>query len=364
MPSMRNRLTPLQIVNAAFRDLGELPITSLTDTTNPRSLIAATYYVPDRDDMLTDHFWNFATRRQVLLPYSEPSGTLTPGATTGTGITFTTSTADVFDLEAPGKRLVGDGVAGEATIAANVVTTPGATLTPAAGALIPGQTGVVFTASAAVFGASDVGNLIDEVAGLGLARVTAFSDTTHVSATILTAWESVTAMASGGWQLVSGHQVTANITSAFASGSAIASGSWRLYNATPAWGYTYAMTVPSDCLRIQRTDESRLYVREGDYLLTDELTLSVTLCWLNTDVTTYSTGFVQAFIARLAADFAGSIADLTPKRESRLKIYEVRLKKAKKDDGQEGSAPQVTASDLVAARFGGAPGFPKRRTVS
>lgn len=358
---MANVLTPLAIVNQAYRQLGEKPITSFTDTTNPRSMLAAEFYPTVRDDLLTDHFWNFNTKRVVLVPYSEPAGTLTPSAVSGTGVTFTTSITGVFGLEAVGQRLVGDGVAGEATITALVTTTPAATLTPATGALTPGTTGVVFTASAAVLAAGDVGKLIDNLGGAGLASITAFSDTTHVSATILTAWDTTTAMASAAWRLVRTDQVLATITSNFASTAAIAAGAWRLYNQAPAWGYANAISVPTDCLRIQRTEDSAEYQREGAYLLTDELSLSLLYCWQNTDVTTYSTGFVAALVARLAAEFAGQITDLTPKAESWIKRAELRLRKAKKDDGQEGSAPLVQASDLIVARRGGWRGWPYRR---
>ena len=291
---MANLLTPLQIVNQAFRNLGELPITSFTDTTNPRSLLAAQFYVTVRDDLLTDHFWNFATKRVVLLPYTEPAGTLTPGAVSGLGVTFTTSITGVFGLDAVGKRLVGDGVAGDATIAGLVSTTPAATLTPAVGALIPGQTVVIFTTSAAVLAAGNVGKLIENLTGPGVARITAFTDTTHVVATILTAWDSVTAMASAAWRLVSTDQVTADITSAFASTAAIAAGSWRLYNATPSWGFQYTMTLPTDYLRVQRVEDSNLYQREGDVFLTDEPALRLTYTAQITDVTRFAPGFVQA----------------------------------------------------------------------
>ncbi len=357
---MANLLTPLAIVNQAFRHLAEKPITSFTDTTNPRSLLANQFYITVRDDCLVDHFWNFATTRVILLPFSEPAGTLTPAATTGTGILFTTSITGVVGLDAVGKRLVGDGVAGEATIAGLVVSTPASSLTPAAGALIPGQTGVVFTAGAAVLAAGDVGKIIEHLAGTGAARITAFTDATHVVATILEAWEVTTAMASAAWRLVRTDQVTADITSAFASTVAIAAGSWRLYNQAPAWGFKNAMTVPEDCLRIQRTDESRLYQREGDVLITDEESLRITYCARVTDVTRYSTGFVQWLVAELCVAFTGAIADLTPKRELWIKLADLRKKKARKDDGQEGSGPQVTASDLLAARRGGHPGWPRR----
>lgn len=358
---MANLLTPLQIVNQAFRNLGELPITSFTDATNPRSLLAAQFYVSVRDDLLTDHFWNFATRRVVLLPYTDPAATLTPAALTGTGILFTASTVGIVGLDAVGQRIEGVAAAGEATIVALVTTTPAATLTPGATAIVPGQTGVIFTASAAVLAGGDVGKLIENLSGPGVARITAFTDTTHVVATIEQAWDTAAAMLTTTWRLVRTDQVTADITEAFTTLVAIPAGDWRLHEATPAWGFTYAMALPSDYLRIQRVEDSRVYQREWDMFLSDEPSLPLTYTAQITDVTRYAPGFVQALVAKLAAEFAGQIADLTPKAESWLKRAAARLAKAKKDDGQEGSAPELQASALILARLGAMPGWPRTR---
>ena len=101
----------------------------------------------------------------------------------------------------------------------------------------------------------------------------------------------------------------------------------------------------------------------GDYLITDELSLPLTYCAQVTDVTRYTQSFVRALVSEFSATFCGQIADLTPKLDKWLKIAELHKRKAKKDDGQEGSAPQVSANDLVQARRGGFPGFPKRRTI-
>ena len=77
----------------------------------------------------------------------------------------------------------------------------GATMTPAA---VSG-TGVVFTASAAVFKSTDVGRQIWKKAingvGYGRAEITGYTDTTHVTCTILTAFNNTTAMAAGDWYL-------------------------------------------------------------------------------------------------------------------------------------------------------------------
>lgn len=77
----------------------------------------------------------------------------------------------------------------------------GATMTPAA---VSG-TGVNFTASAAVFKSTDVGRQIWKKAidgdGYGRAEITAYTSATVVVCTILTAFDSVTAMAAGDWYL-------------------------------------------------------------------------------------------------------------------------------------------------------------------
>lgn len=80
-----------------------------------------------------------------------------------------------------------------------------ATMTPASGALVKDTANVIFTASAAVFKSSDVGREIWKKAidgvGEGRARITEFTNSTHVKCRILSAFDSVTAMAAGNWYL-------------------------------------------------------------------------------------------------------------------------------------------------------------------
>lgn len=87
-----------------------------------------------------------------------------------------------------------------------------ATLTPGTGATVEGTTGVVFTVGSAVFAATDVQRYIhfdytalnDEgqsVAYRASAVITAYTDSTHVTATIEAAWPSLDAIASGDWRL-------------------------------------------------------------------------------------------------------------------------------------------------------------------
>jgi hypothetical protein len=56
------------LANQALRSLGEKPIALPYDETNPRWLLAQEFYDQTQDDLLTAHFWNFATVRAVLTP--------------------------------------------------------------------------------------------------------------------------------------------------------------------------------------------------------------------------------------------------------------------------------------------------------
>lgn len=350
---MSNLLTPLDIVNQALRKLGAATIASFTESTKEADL-SNRLWPTTRDAVLEEHFWNFATVRATLSAFSEPAGTLTPGAVTGTGVTFTTSITAVFGLDAVSKRLVGDGVAGDATIAGFVTSSPAATLTPASGALTPEQTGVNFTASVAVFAAADVGKIIENrsAGGTGSARITAFTSATVVVATILSAFDAVTAIASASWRLVRTDQVTADITTNFAGVTAIASGSWRLYNAAPNWDFSFSLTVPASALRIQRTQDSEEYQREGDVVVADSEEVPVTYLNRVTDVTRYPAYFVSVLVARLCAELAEPITGQLAKQQQWMKTYDLLLRVAKIKDGQEGSAQRVRSTELVGARFG------------
>jgi len=87
-----------------------------------------------------------------------------------------------------------------------------ATLTPGAGATVKGTTGVIFTAGSAVFAAGDVGRFIHyrySTVGVtgkvtwftSVALITGYTDTTHVTGTILWPWVNLTLIAANGWRM-------------------------------------------------------------------------------------------------------------------------------------------------------------------
>lgn len=74
-------------------------------------------------------------------------------------------------------------------------TFPAATITPSA---ISG-TGITITASAGVFSSGDVGSIIASVSAR--ARITAYTDSTHVTATVLDAFSSTAGIAANNWRI-------------------------------------------------------------------------------------------------------------------------------------------------------------------
>lgn len=87
------------------------------------------------------------------------------------------------------------------------------TLTPGTGATTQATTGVIFTAGGSAFSSGDVGREIryryttgtdpDDRYKTARALITGYTDATHVTATILSAFPSLTAIAASGWYLTS-----------------------------------------------------------------------------------------------------------------------------------------------------------------
>lgn len=352
---MPTGLTPTAVVNMALIQLGDQPITALDTDDNDRALAARTLYATERDAMTAEHPWNHAIARVVLVPYTEPATTLTPGATTGTGVTFTAGAAGTFFIAGVsdvGKELEGTAAAGEATIATHPSTSPAQTLTPAAGALVEGTTGVVFTAGGSVFVAGDIGKVITYDLGNGIATITAQAGTT-ATCTINEAFPSTSAIASGDWTLTSTSTVTADITETFASTSAIASGDWRLNNVAPAFEYSYQFALPTDFLRFWREHDRNTYQREGGVLLSDASSLSIRYIRQVVDPDEWTPLFLQAFIHRLAWKLSMALTGKAQHTQLQFQLYSETLKKAKGYDGQEGTPELLYADELIAVRHGG-----------
>uniref|UniRef100_A0A6M3IYR8 Putative tail tubular protein n=1 Tax=viral metagenome TaxID=1070528 RepID=A0A6M3IYR8_9ZZZZ len=105
----------------------------------------------------------------------------------------------------------------------------------------------------------------------------------------------------------------------------------------PEFEYAYAYSLPSDCLRLIRMEESDSdFVREEARILTDESVCKIQYIARITDTTLYTPGFITAFAARLAAEIAYPLTNSAALVETMDKLYEKKLKRAKGMDAQEG----------------------------
>src|SRR5262245_52582672 len=105
----------VEIVNSALARIGQAPITA-TQFAVPDDEVSALcklHYGPTRDEEQRLNPWVFTLVRATLLAYTAPAATVTPAATTGTGVIFTAS-ADAFLAGDVGKTIehqAGTGVA-------------------------------------------------------------------------------------------------------------------------------------------------------------------------------------------------------------------------------------------------------------
>jgi hypothetical protein len=360
--------TPEAICNQALILLGlraMVGTVAAPDTTVDRDVACAALYAQTRDATEDAAEWNELTVRATLYAYSAPATTMTPGAgatvVDTTGVTFTAGATGIFftgGVSDVGKRIFATGTTGKATITAHSVALPAATLTPAAGALTVGTTGVIFTASAAVLAAGNVGKIIENLAGVGLALVTGFTDTTHVTATILEAFPSVAAIASQSWQLVATDVVTATITEAFPSLAAIAAAAWRLYGPAPAWDtdFLYTITLPTDWLRgyepAHQPQDQVSWRREGAVIVCSEETLNILYVKKLTDVTLFTPRLTEAIVYHLAAKLCEAGLGNAAKGDRFWNLYGAKLKQAKGLDRQEGTRARYQPTSYVDVRRG------------
>lgn len=357
--------THLSVINQALRLLGDHPIEDTTwPETTPTERGDKVLEVFDTvlDDTLIEHPWNFAIVRATLRSYVTPAATLTPSAVSGDGIAFTASVPGIFyalgttaGASDVGKLLIQVGGPGRATIVANTASTPAATLAPSA---LTG-TGINFTSSPGIFSAADVGKILRDDTGDGIATITAFTSTSIVVATINTAFAALTAIPSGSWSLVRTDHVTADITTAFLNLTAIAAEGWILENPPPDWGYTHSLTVPTDLLRIWRAGDDEheagsSYQREGDYIVSDESDLSCRYIARVTDPAKWPPYFSRALTYHLAAVLSDDITGKGDRIGKYWDIYQAMMKRARGKDGMEGT-PETgyRNDDLVTVRYGG-----------
>lgn len=131
---------------------------------------------------------------------------------------------------------------------------------------------------------------------------------------------------------------------------------------SPEWEYTNKFQLPTDCLRVLKTNfekpiqsvnrrSDRAYKIEEGYLLTDEGSVKIQYLAKVTDPTKQLRAFQVALAARLEAELAFSILQSARIAESKWKIYELKLRNAKAVDAQEGTPDDQLDDEWTDSRY-------------
>jgi hypothetical protein len=107
------------------------------------------------------------------------------------------------------------------------------------------------------------------------------------------------------------------------------------------WHYTYRYALPADYLAIQRTDDSMVYQREGDFILSNDNPFRLTYTKKVTDVSKWPAYFKAAFVGMLTAELAAQVPEHHKNLDAWLKVADRLLQDARVLDGKEGSPVQA-----------------------
>lgn len=124
----------------------------------------------------------------------------------------------------------------------------------------------------------------------------------------------------------------------------------------PAFGYTYAFTLPGDFLRAWHVsdDDGQTpleYAIEGRQLLTDSGTVYLQYVFKNEDPATWDTLLLNAMEVSMAAALAIPVTGDAAKKQEFEREAMVVLRSARAVDGQDNPPSQFNHSSLYRARF-------------
>ena len=129
---------------------------------------------------------------------------------------------------------------------------------------------------------------------------------------------------------------------------------------TPAWGFTYQYTLPSDCLRVlQIKDYNSDYKIEGRKLLIGESEVYLIYLAIETDVNQLDILLRETISASLAQDIAYAITSNLQVAKLMAEKYQAKLSEARHTDASEGYntdpnlAPtdQIITEDFINSRY-------------
>ena len=129
---------------------------------------------------------------------------------------------------------------------------------------------------------------------------------------------------------------------------------------TPAWGFTYQYTLPSDCLRVLQIKDYNLdYKIEGRKLLINESAVYLIYLAQITDVNELDVLLRETISAGLASDISYAITANLQVTKLMTEKYGLKLSEARHTDASEGyntdptlgNTDQVISEDFLNSRY-------------
>ena len=128
----------------------------------------------------------------------------------------------------------------------------------------------------------------------------------------------------------------------------------------PAWGFSYAYTLPADCLRLLRIlDYDSNYKVEGRKILSNTSSMKILYIGRVTDPNEYDESLRETLSAALGADIAFAVTSNNQTASNMYNLFQDKLKDAIFVDSTEcqnidqdlGMSDQIDASTFINSRF-------------
>ena len=128
----------------------------------------------------------------------------------------------------------------------------------------------------------------------------------------------------------------------------------------PAWGFSYAYTLPADCLRLLRIlDYDSNYKVEGRKILSNTSSMKILYIGRITDPNEYDESLRETLSAALGADIAFAVTSNNQTASNMYNLFQDKLKDARFVDSTEGQnidqdlgmSDQIDAGTFINSRF-------------
>ena len=128
----------------------------------------------------------------------------------------------------------------------------------------------------------------------------------------------------------------------------------------PAWGFSFAYTLPADCLRLLRIlDFDSNYKVEGRKILSNTSSMKILYIGRITDPNEYDESLRETLSAALGADIAFALTSNNQTASNMYNLFQDKLKDARFVDSTEGQnidqdlgmSDQIDASTFINSRF-------------